>query len=114
MCAVSVLSHIPNPYQKFQTKIYAKCLGFKSNERTDVTGSNTLLYPSIIKIKTTIPIQNLQRTNRKPMHNILQLKQTCIILKQKNEQQRLPKLVPNFKHERITIKNIRTFPKTLI
>ena len=86
MCAVSVLSHIPNPYQKFQTKIHAKCLGFKSNERTDVTGFNTLLYSSIIKIKTPILIQNLQRTNRKPMHNILQLKQTRIILEQKNEQ----------------------------
>lgn len=86
MCVISVLSHIPNPYQKFQTKIHAKCLGFKSNERTDVTGFNTLLYSSIIKIKTPILIQNLQRTNRKPMHNILQLKQTCIIPKQKNEQ----------------------------
>ena len=112
MCDVSVLSHIPNPYQKFQTEIHAKCLGFKSNERTDVTGSNTLLYPSIIKIKTAIPIQNLQLANRKPMHNILQFKQTRIIPKQKNEQQRLPKRIPNFKHEIITIKNILTFPKT--
>ena len=112
MCDVSILSHLPDSYQKFQTEIHAKCLGSKSDERTDVTGSNTLLYPSIIKIKTAIPIQNLQRTNRKPMHNILQFKQTRIIPKQKNEQQRLPKRVPNFKHEIITIKNILTFPKT--
>lgn len=71
MRIVPILSNLPNQNKKFQTKIYAECLGSQSDELTYVAWTHTLLYPCIIKIKDPILVQNLQRADRQPMHNFL-------------------------------------------
>lgn len=60
MRIILILSYFPNPYKKFQTEIHAKCLSSQSNELTHVVRINSLLHPSIRKLKNTISLQNLQ------------------------------------------------------
>lgn len=60
MRIILILSYLPNPYKKFQAKIHAKCLSSQSNELTHVVRINSLLHPSIRKLKNTISLQNLQ------------------------------------------------------